>query len=84
MIFGVNFQPRPQPLEITQVYTVNTDEEIDHIPPGTQAIIVLDGEGRKSSRGIQTPDGIPVLYPNRDGQVTVYTDGSQHAADGRF
>lgn len=84
MIFGVNFQPRPQPLEITQVYTVNSDEEIDHIPPGTQAIIVLNGEGRKSSRGIQTPDGIPVLYPNRDGQVTVYTDGSQHAADGRF
>ena len=84
IIFGVNFQPRPQPLEITQVFTVDTDEEIDQIPPGTQAIIVLDGEGRKSSRGIQTPEGIPVLYPNRDGQVTVYTDGSQHAADGRF
>ncbi|MDN5728835.1 ComEC/Rec2 family competence protein [Corynebacterium casei] len=84
IVFGVNFQPRPQPLEITQVFTVNTDEEIDDIPAGTQAIIVLDGEGRKSSRGIQTPDGIPVFYPNRDGQVTVYTDGSQHAADGRF
>ena len=84
IIFGVNFQPRPQPLEITQVHTVNSEEDIDNVPAGTQAIIVLDGEGHKSSRGIQTPEGIPVLFPNRDGEVTVYSDGTQHAADGRF
>src|SRR5699024_5675807 len=51
IIFGVNFQPRPQPLEIKQVHTVNREEDIDNVPAGTQAIIVLDGEGHKSSRG---------------------------------
>lgn len=84
LIFGVNFTPRPEPLKITQVYTVNTVEDIDKVPAGTQAIIVLDGEGRKSVRPIQTADGIPVLFPNRDGEVTIYSDGTQHAADGRF
>ena len=84
IIFGINFQPRPQPLEIKQVHTVNREEDIDNVPAGTQAIVVLDGEGQKSTRGIQTPDGIPVLFPNRDGEVTVYSDGTQHAADGRF
>ena len=84
LIFGVNFTPRPEPLKITHIYTVNTAEEIDNVPAGTQAIVVLDGEGRKSVRPIQTADGIPVFFPNRDGEVTVYSDGTQHAADGRF
>ena len=86
VIFGVNFEHRPEPLEITQVYSVNTAEEIaiSNIPADTQAIIVVDGEGRKSTRPVQTPDGIPVLFPNRDGEVILYSDGTQHAADGRF
>lgn len=84
VICGTNFQPSPQPLEVTKIHTVNTTEEIDEVPADTQVIVVLDGAGEKSQRPVKTAEGIPVLYPNRDGEVTVYSDGTQHAADGRF
>lgn len=85
MVWGAaDFSPKPDPVELTQVHTVNSDDDIAEVPAGTQAIVVLDSAGQKSSRPVQTPEGIPVLYPNRDGEVTVYSDGTQRAADGRF
>src|SRR5699024_9190073 len=85
MVWGAaDFSPKPDPVELTQVHTVNSDDDIAEVPAGTQAIVVLASAGQKSSRPVQTPEGIPVLYPNRDVEVTVYSDGTQHAADGRF
>jgi len=46
--------------------------------------IVTDPDGTSADRPTATREGIPVMYPNRDGEVTLHTDGSQHAADGRF
>src|SRR5699024_763078 len=36
VICGTNFQPSPQPLEVTKIHTVNTTEEIDEVPADTQ------------------------------------------------
>ena len=64
-------------------HVVNLEEDIEPIPAGTQVIIVLE-RGPERDRPTRTADGIPVLYPNRDGPVRLYSDGSQRAADGRF
>ncbi|KQB85062.1 ComEC/Rec2 family competence protein [Corynebacterium oculi] len=52
--------------------------------PCPQAIVVRDGSGRPAEYPTQTAEGIPVLFSERDGPVTLYRDGTQHAADGRF
>lgn len=80
--------PRPGPeivdLRDVRVAYVDNDESISRAPPGTQVIIVRSGEGRRAARPSVTPQGVPVLYPARDGPVTLYEDGTQRAADGRF
>lgn len=59
--------------------------EGDYEPPaGTQVVVVLDDHGAARDRPTRTKGGIPVLYPNRDGEVVLYSDGTQHARDGRF
>lgn len=70
-------------VDTLQQHVVELEEHIDPIPAGTQVIVVLE-HGPKRDRPTRTADGIPVLYPNRDGQVRLYRDGQQHAADGRF
>ena len=72
------------PLDSIAVHVVETEEEVGSAPPGTQAIIVRSGEGRPRDRPSRTKEGIPVLYPARDGPVSLHADGTQHAADGRF
>ncbi|MEX3507267.1 ComEC/Rec2 family competence protein [Corynebacterium sp. LK2532] len=67
-----------------RAHVVDTDDDIEPVPPGTQVIVVLSGEGPAADRPTRTPDYIPVLYPARDGPVRVYVDGTQHAVDGRF
>ncbi|OFS20562.1 ComEC/Rec2 family competence protein [Corynebacterium sp. HMSC04H06] len=67
-----------------RAHVVDTDDDIDPVPPGTQVIVVLSGEGAAADRSTRTQDHIPVLYPARDGPVRVYADGTQHAVDGRF
>src|SRR5699024_4357759 len=84
LICGTIFQPRPQPLQITKVSTINTTREINELPADAHVMVVHDATGESRRRPIETPHRIPVLYPNRDGDVTVYSDGTQHAADGRF
>lgn len=77
--------PAPEiPLELLVTHTVATVDDVDAAPPGTQAIIVTDPDGRRADRPSATVDGVPVLFPARDGPVTLHTDGTQRAADGRF
>lgn len=77
--------PAPDvPLEQLLTHTVATVDDVDSAPPGTQAIIVTDPAGRPADRPSATADGVPVLFPARDGPVTLHTDGTQRAADGRF
>lgn len=72
------------PLEQLQVHVVEDETVIAPVPPGTQAIIVIDPSGEPRNHPTRTGSGIPVLYPNRDGAITLHEDGSQHAVDGRF
>ena len=76
--------PPVVPLESLRVHHVPTVEEVGTAPPGTQVIVVEEGDGRASIRPTVTREGIPVLFPQRDGPVTLHVDGTQHAADGRF
>ncbi|GAB3691346.1 ComEC/Rec2 family competence protein [Corynebacterium nasicanis] len=76
--------PPEVPVESLQVHVVREVEEVDTAPPGTQVIIVRDPSGSPATRPTITREGVPVLFPERDGPVTLHTDGSQHARDGRF
>lgn len=78
-------RPPPEiPLDTLQVHVVEKLEEVDSAPPGTQVIIVRDPAGSPAQRPTVTRDGVPVLFPDRDGEVTLHPDGTQHARDGRF
>ncbi|MDO5512463.1 ComEC/Rec2 family competence protein [Corynebacterium sp.] len=78
-------RPAPEiPLESLNVHVVADIEAVDRAPPGTQVIVVRDPTGRPATRPTVTRDGVPVLFPDRDGEVTLHTDGTQHARDGRF
>lgn len=76
-------EPEVDPAFLRAV-TVESEDEIEDVAPGTQLIVVLDPAGAPADRPTVTVDGVAVLYPNRDGEVTLHTDGTQHAADGRF
>ena len=67
-----------------ETFAVETVDEVGRAPPGTQVIIVTDPAGSPATRPTVTGDGVPVLFPSRDGPVTVHTDGTQRAGDGRF
>lgn len=64
--------------------TIDSLDDLASVPAGTQAIIVTDPAGQPAPRPTVTADGVPVLFPHRDGAVTLHTDGTQHARDGRF
>ena len=57
-------------------HVVESKEDVEPIPAGTQVVVVLES-GRPHSRPVQTASGIPVLFPNRDGPVRLYADGTQ-------
>ncbi|WP_257160315.1 ComEC/Rec2 family competence protein [Corynebacterium cystitidis] len=86
--FAASWQPLPPAIDLERapVHIVDTlhDTAREQVPPGIAAIIVLDDEGPAATRPTVTTERVPVLYPNRDGPVTVHVDGTQHAADGRF
>ncbi|WP_018117663.1 ComEC/Rec2 family competence protein [Corynebacterium mastitidis] len=67
-----------------RVAVVDTEEEALRVPPGAQAIVVRDPSGRPAQYPSQTAAGVPVLFPARDGPVSLRNDGTQRAADGRF
>lgn len=74
----------PAMVDPTEVEYMVVDKLPDPVPPGTELIIITDPTGATAERPSATQEGIPVIYPNRDGTVTLHIDGSQHAADGRF
>lgn len=78
--------PRAQEVDLATlaVYVVDTVDEVASAPAGTQVIVVKDPQGRAAKRPTVTADGTPVLFPNRDGPVALFTDGTQRAGDGRF
>jgi ComEC/Rec2-like protein len=95
MLFAGWLQRPPAPAEISPDNVLVIDElaEItdysgqiaaETIPGNTEAIVVTDSSGRKADRPTATPAGIPIMFPNRDGPVTVYVDGSQRAESGKF
>ena len=95
MLFAGWLQRPPAPAEISPDNVLVIDElaEItdysgqiaaETIPGNTEAIVVTDPSGRKADRPTATPAGIPIIFPNRDGPVTVYVDGSQRAESGKF
>lgn len=77
--------PWQRPLDVTalRAHVVPRESAIDPVPAGTQLVVVLEG-GRPHERPVVTPFGVPVLYPNRDGPVRVYRDGTQRAESGAF
>lgn len=88
VVAGALLAPRPLPPEV-DVETLRTAvvpgvDDVAEAPAGTQLIVVLDPQGAPADRPTVTRDGVPVLFPHRDGEVTVHTDGTQHARDGRF
>lgn len=95
MLFAGWLQRPPAPAEISPDNVLVIDElaEItdysgqiaaETIPGNTEAIVVTYSSGRKADRPTATPAGIPIIFPNRDGPVTVYVDGSQRAESGKF
>ncbi|WJZ03374.1 ComEC/Rec2 family competence protein [Corynebacterium freiburgense] len=77
---------RPAEVPLNCLNVVVEQKIVDEYEPpeGTQVVVVLDAEGRRKVRPTITRRGIPVLFPNRDGEVFVLEDGTQRAADGRF
>ncbi|MCZ9310092.1 ComEC/Rec2 family competence protein [Corynebacterium uberis] len=81
----------PQPLRapavdmgtLTTVVVDKRDDALD-VPPGTQLVVVRDASGAPARRPTVTPQGVPVVFPARDGPVEILRDGTQRAADGRF
>lgn len=83
---GVPLGDRPEEIPLHQLNVV-TEQKIGggyEPPAGTDAVVVLDGGGKARDRPTRTKGGVPVLFPNRDGEVALYSDGTQHARDGRF
>lgn len=77
--------PWVRPVDVTglHAHVVTRERDIDPVPANAQVVVVLE-EGRPHARPVETADGLPVLYPNRDGDVRLYPDGTQRAASGAF
>ncbi|ALC06511.1 competence protein ComE-like protein [Corynebacterium deserti GIMN1.010] len=74
----------PLTLNFQVIETVGEQGELGDVDKHVQLVIVEDPQGPMSTRPIVTKDGVPVLFPYRDGEVTLHVDGTQRAADGRF
>ena len=57
-------------------HVVATKDDILPIPSGTELVVVLE-EGSAPKRPAATPDGIPVIFPNRGAVPVLYADGRQ-------
>ncbi|MEY8209197.1 ComEC/Rec2 family competence protein [Corynebacterium sp. MNWGS58] len=70
--------------ELEQVTDYSGQFDPATVPPGIDAIVVTDSSGKPATRPTATPSGIPIVFPNRDGPVTIHIDGTQHADNGAF
>ena len=55
------------PTDPARIHAVETDEDIDPVPEGTEIIVVYEA-GRSFDHPSRTEEGIPVIYPNRQEQ----------------
>ena len=70
--------------ELEQITDYSGQVDPHTIPPQTEAIVVTDPTGRPATRPVVSPNGIPIVFPQRDGPVTIHVDGTQHAESGAF
>ena len=86
LLMGFSWKGSSAEVPLTSLRVVEIDHWEDGYqpPPGTQVLVVHDPHGSPRDRPSTLPDGTPVLFPERDGHVALYRDGTQHAADGRF
>lgn len=70
--------------ELEQVTDYSGQFDPATVPPGIEAIVVTDSSGKPATRPTVTPSGIPIVFPNRDGPVTIHIDGTQRADNGEF
>lgn len=83
LVFLVPRPGGPEPAQLGEVlYLSELPPDFD-APAGVTAVVV-DKPGRPSKRPHVTRGGVPILFPNRDGPVTVYVDGTQRAERGHF
>lgn len=80
---GAHPWARPVDLSRVEAHVVTRESDIEPVPVQAQLVVVLEG-GAPHERPVVTRAGLPVIYPNRDGEVRVYPDGMQRAAHGRF
>ncbi|MEH0147316.1 ComEC/Rec2 family competence protein [Corynebacterium sp. Q4381] len=79
VIGALHLQPLPAPVvdqTALRAHVVATRSEIEPVPPGTELVVVLE-PGAPTKRPTKTPAGIPVIFPNRDGAITLRADGSR-------
>ena len=79
VIGALHLQPLPAPVvdqTALRAHIVATRGDIEPVPPGTELVVVLE-PGAPTKRPTKTPGGIPVIFPNRDGPVTLRADGSR-------
>lgn len=57
----------PGDVDAEQAHVVNTEEDVEPVPPGTTLVVVLDREAGQQSRPVFTRSGIPVIYTGREG-----------------
>lgn len=85
-VLSIAWNVRLPPAEVDytalRVVSVRSAEEAE----GVQAdlILVSDPQGAPARYPTVRRDGVPVMFPARNGPVRLYADGTQHAADGRF
>lgn len=79
VIAVLHLQPLPAPpvdQSALNAYVVATRGDIEPVPAGTELVVVLE-QGAPTKRPAKTPEGIPVVFPNRDGPVTLRADGTR-------
>ena len=79
LLLGTNVSfhaARPIDPTTLRAHVVETKEDVEPIPAGTELVVVLE-DGRPHRFPVVTTSGIPVLFPNRDGRVVLYADGTQ-------
>lgn len=84
VVAGVATKPDVVDQSQLVTYRIPTLGSLDQVPAGTQLIIVEGTSGSPATRPFKTADGVPIIFPMRDGDVVLYSDGTQRALSGRF
>lgn len=72
------------PETLNTIFLDTTPTGSYHAPAGVELVVITDKHPPKGRYPTITIDGVPVVYPHRDGPVWLGTDGTQHATSGKF